>query len=188
MLSGHTGEIYAVAFDGLRIVAGSADSTIRVWSASTGYVLLPSWDHMLTSSECIALLQGHTSLVGQLQLTDDILTTGGSDGRIIVFNLATMNCLERLCAHDNSVTCLQFDQRFILSGGNDGRAKVWDIQTGRFLRELTRPCESVWRVTFKDDRAVVLCQRNGGTALEIISFRPEDEKRKSISEAENRSV
>jgi F-box and WD-40 domain protein CDC4 len=186
VLSGHTGEIYAVAFDGLRIVAGSADSTIRVWSASTGCVLLPSWDHILTPSECIALLQGHTSLVGQLQLTDDILTTGGSDGRIIVFNLATMNCL----AHDNSVTCLQFDQRFILSGGNDGRAKVWDIQTGRFLRELTRPCESVWRVTFKDDRAVVLCQRNGGTALEIISFRPEDEKRKSIGEGDerNRSV
>lgn len=127
-------------------------------------------------SQCVALLQGHTSLVGQLQLSDDILTTGGSDGRIIVFNLETMQCLERLCAHDNSVTCLQFDKRFILSGGNDGRAKVWDMQTGRFLRELTRSCESVWRVAFKEDRAVVLCQRAGGTALEIISFRPEDEK------------
>ena len=115
--------------------------------------------------------------MGQLQLTDDILTTGGSDGRIIVFNLATMQCLERLCAHDNSVTCLQFDQRFILSGGNDGRAKVWDMQTGRFLRELTVACEAVWRVAFKDDRAVVLCQRDRGTtALEIISFRPEDER------------
>jgi hypothetical protein len=53
------------------------------------------------------------------------------------------------------------------------------MQTGRFLRELTRSCESVWRVAFKDDRAVVLCQRGGGTALEIISFRPEDEKRTS---------
>jgi F-box and WD-40 domain protein CDC4 len=50
------------------------------------------------------------------------------------------------------------------------------MQTGRFLRELTRSCESVWRVAFKEDRAVVLCQRAGGTALEIISFRPEDEK------------
>jgi F-box and WD-40 domain protein CDC4 len=101
-----------------------------------------------------------------------------------------MACLERLCAHDNSVTCLQFDQRFILSGGNDGRAKVWDMQTGRFLRELTRPCESVWRVTFKDDRAVVLCQRNGGTALEIISFRPEDEKRRvgGVGDDRKRSV
>jgi len=38
VLTGHVGEIYAVAFDGLRIVAGSSDSTVRVWSASTGYV------------------------------------------------------------------------------------------------------------------------------------------------------
>lgn len=91
-----------------------------------------------------------------------------------------MMCLERLCAHDNSVTGLQFDQRFILSGGNDGRAKVWDMQTGRFLRELTIASESVWRVAFKEDRAVVLCQREGGmSSLEFISFRPEDQKVKS---------
>lgn len=69
------------------------------------------------SSDCLALLQGHTSLVGQLQLTNDLLVTGGSDGRVIIFSLSTFECLHRLCAHDNSVTCLQFDDRFIVSGG-----------------------------------------------------------------------
>jgi F-box and WD-40 domain protein CDC4 len=84
--------------------------------------------------DCLALLQGHTSLVGQLQLTDSVLVTGGSDGRVIVFSLATLECLHRLCAHDNSVTCLQFDDRFIVTGGNDGRVKLFDFKTGKLSR------------------------------------------------------
>lgn len=34
--TGHYGEIYAVAFDGEKVVTGSLDSTVRVWSAATG--------------------------------------------------------------------------------------------------------------------------------------------------------
>jgi F-box and WD-40 domain protein CDC4 len=125
-------------------------------------------------SECVALLQGHTSLVGQLQLSGDILVTGGSDGRVIIFDLSTYTCLQRICAHDNSVTSLQFDDRFILTGGNDGRVKLWDIKTGNFIRELSKPSEAVWRVNFKNDKCAVLCKRAGKTVLELLSFVPED--------------
>lgn len=161
VLRGHYHQIYAVAFDGERIVTGSLDSTVRVWSAATG--------------DCLVLLQGHTSLVGQLQLTNDRLVTGGSDGRVIIFNLSTLECIHRLCAHDNSVTCLQFDERFIVSGGNDGRVKLWDTRTGTFIRELTRPCDAVWRVAFKEDKCVILCQRGGKTVLEVLNFRAGEE-------------
>ncbi|WVQ85141.1 hypothetical protein IAT38_007306 [Cryptococcus sp. DSM 104549] len=164
VFQGHYAEIYSVAFDGLIVVTGSLDSTVRVWSASTG--------------ECLALLQGHTALVGQLQLTGSRLITGGSDGRIIIFDLSSMSCIHRLCAHDNSVTCLQYDDRFIVSGGNDGRVKLWDVRTGRFVRELTRPSDAVWRVSFKNDRIVVLCQREGRTCLEVVSFRVGEGERK----------
>ncbi|WWC67158.1 uncharacterized protein I206_101065 [Kwoniella pini CBS 10737] len=164
VLRGHYHQIYSVAFDGQTVVTGSMDSTIRVWSASTG--------------ECLALLQGHTALVGQLQLSSSRLITGGSDGRVIIFDLKNLTTLHRLCAHDNSVTCLQFDDRFIVSGGNDGRVKLWDVKTGRFIRELCRPCDAVWRIGFRSDRIVLLCQREGRTCLEVISYRPgEGEKR-----------
>ena len=33
---GHTSKIYSVAFDGERVVTGSLDSTVRVWSAHDG--------------------------------------------------------------------------------------------------------------------------------------------------------
>lgn len=143
-------------------MSGSLDSTVRVWDAGIG--------------ECLAILQGHTSLVGQLQLSGDRLITGGSDGRVIVFDLNDYTCVHRLCAHDNSVTCLQFDDRFIVSGGNDGRVKLWDINTGKFIRELTRSCEAVWRVCFRDDKCAILCRRDNRTVLEVLGFRPQDEQ------------
>jgi len=155
---GHYHQIYAVAFDGERIATGSLDSTVRLWSAQTG--------------ECLALLQGHTSLVGQLQLSDQRLVTGGSDGRVIIFSLETLETVTQLCAHDNSVTCLQFDEKFLITGGNDGHVKLFELATGRLIRELTEPCEAVWRVCFKEDKAVVMCKRAGKTVVEILSFRP----------------
>ncbi|WVW81435.1 hypothetical protein I302_103429 [Kwoniella bestiolae CBS 10118] len=164
-LRGHYHQIYSVAFDGQTVVTGSLDSTIRVWSGVTG--------------ECLALLQGHTALVGQLQLSSNRLITGGSDGRVIIFDLNNLSTLHRLCAHDNSVTCLQFNDKFIVSGGNDGRVKLWDVNSGRFIRELTRPCDAVWRIGFRADRVVLLCQREGRTCLEVISFRPGEGERRA---------
>ncbi|CDZ97981.1 Cdc4 and related F-box and WD-40 proteins [Phaffia rhodozyma] len=158
VFQGHYHQIYAVGFDGDKVATGSLDSTVRVWSAHTG--------------ECLALLQGHTSLVGQLQLTNDLLVTGGSDGRVIVFSLSTFECLQRLCAHDNSVTCLQFDNRFIVTGGNDGRVKLWDLRSGQFIRELSKPCEAIYRVTFLVDKCIVLAKQDGKTVMEIMTFRP----------------
>lgn len=42
VLHGHYHQIYSCAFDGERIITGSLDSTVRVWSAATGYVLSQS--------------------------------------------------------------------------------------------------------------------------------------------------
>lgn len=36
VLNGHQHQIYAVAFDGVRVASGSLDSTVRIWSAKTG--------------------------------------------------------------------------------------------------------------------------------------------------------
>ncbi|KZT59081.1 WD40 repeat-like protein, partial [Calocera cornea HHB12733] len=155
---GHFHQIYAVAFDGVRVVTGSLDSTVRVWQARDAYVL--------------PMLTGHTSLVGQLQLTSTHLATGGSDGRIMLYSLPGLGALHRLLAHDNSVTCLQIDHRFLVSGGNDGRVKLYDLKTGLLVRELTEPCEAVWRVAFGRERCVVLCKRDGRTVMEVLNFRP----------------
>ncbi|CAE6435640.1 unnamed protein product [Rhizoctonia solani] len=159
---GHYHEVYSVAFDGELLATGSLDSHVRIWSASTG--------------DCIALLQGHTSLVGQIQLLGNTIVTGGSDGRVIVYDTATLETVHRISAHDNSVTCLQFDERYVVSGGSDGYVKMYDMKTGQLVREMTSPCEAVWRVSFRDDRCVIMCRRSGRTVMEIWTFRPTDEE------------
>jgi F-box and WD-40 domain protein CDC4 len=134
----------------------SLDSTARVWSRQTGF--------------CLGVLQGHTSLVGQLQLHESILVTGGSDGAIRIWDLDTNRCVQHIAAHDNSVTCLQFDEKRIVSGGNDGHVKLWDIETGDFIREMTTAGSAVWRLAFQETKAVVLLQREGKTVMEVLDF------------------
>ena len=116
---------------------------------------------------CLAVLQGHTSLVGQLQMRDDILVTGGSDGSVRVWSLTHYQPIHRLAAHDNSVTSLQFDDSRIVSGGSDGRVKVWDLKKGNLVRELSQPADAVWRVVFEEEKAVIMANRSGKTVMEV---------------------
>lgn len=124
------------------------------------------------SSSCQAILQGHTSLVGQLQMRGNTLVTGGSDGSVRVWSLTSYTPIHRLAAHDNSVTSLQFDDARIVSGGSDGRVKIWDTNTGGLIRELSQPAEAVWRVAFESERCVVMACRGGRTIMEVWDFAP----------------
>ena len=41
LLSGHAGEVFSVAFsgDGSKVVSGSRDNTVKIWSADNGEVI-----------------------------------------------------------------------------------------------------------------------------------------------------
>ncbi|KAF5362293.1 hypothetical protein D9756_002048 [Leucocoprinus leucothites] len=160
VLRGHYHEIYSVAFDGVRIASGGLDTTVRVWDAQTG--------------DCVALLQGHTALVCQVQLSPNILATGGADGRVITFDLSKYTVLHRIAAHDSSVTSLQFDQNFLVTGGNDGRTRLYDTATGSYIRDLTEPSETVWKVAYLKDTCAIMCKRAGRTIVEIWNMRPKN--------------
>ncbi|KIK77016.1 hypothetical protein PAXRUDRAFT_168104 [Paxillus rubicundulus Ve08.2h10] len=160
VLTGHEQEIYSVAFDGVRVVSGGMDTTVRVWDAESG--------------QCIALLQGHSALVCQLQLCPrtGLLATGGSDGRVITFDLHSYTSLQRIPAHDSSVTSLQFDSNFLITGGNDGRVRIYETQSGLHVRDLGERCESVWKVACKGGTCAVMCKRSGQMVIEIWTFLP----------------
>ncbi|KAI9619238.1 hypothetical protein H4Q26_011919 [Puccinia striiformis f. sp. tritici PST-130] len=157
VLRGHYHQIYAVAFDGIRIASGSMDSTVCIWSASTG--------------ELIALLQGHTALVGQVQINgqSNVLVTGGSDGRVVIFLSILSNAF--------IVYALMIIQSLVFNSMIASSLLVvmtveLNFGTLSFIRELAEPCEAVWRITLRDDKAVLFCKREGKTVMEVISFRP----------------
>lgn len=49
-----------------------------------------------------------------------------------------------------------------------------DFKTGAFIREIGEPCEAVWRVTFRDDKCVILCRKEGKTMMDVKTFRPSE--------------
>jgi len=76
-------------FDGVHIVSGSLDTSIRVWSAETG--------------ACLHTLIGHQSLTSGMELRDNILVSGNADSTVKVWNITTGQCLQTLqglCLHD----------------------------------------------------------------------------------------
>ncbi|GAA99572.1 uncharacterized protein L969DRAFT_86828 [Mixia osmundae IAM 14324] len=158
--TGHIKQIFTIAYDGNHIATGSLDSTVRTYNAITG--------------ESIAALQGHILLVTQVLIKDSILVSGGHEGSIMVTDLTTEEKVHRLLAHDNSITSLQFDSRYLVTGSNDGHVKLFDLKTGQFIRDLIEPCDLVWKVAIRDDKCVVLYQKQGRTVLSLISFRASD--------------
>jgi F-box and WD-40 domain protein CDC4 len=121
------------------------------------------------------MLQGHTALVCSLQLTSHTLVTGGADGRVLAFSLPDLRVHTRIAAHDSSVTSLQFDEQFLVTGGNDGRVRLFDVGTGKYVRDITAPSETVWKVVFRREVCAIMCRRVGKTTVEIWSFRPVEE-------------
>ena len=190
-LQGHFSQIYAIAFDGQRIATGSLDTSVRIWNPQDGYVnsfyllLFTRTNEDFYLRSCQAILQGHTSLVGQLQMRSNTLVTGGSDGSVRVWSLNTYQPVHRLAAHDNSVTSLQFDDSRIVSGGSDGRVKIWDTKNGLLIRELSQPAEAVWRVAFESERCVVMASRGGRTIMEVWDFAPPADIGDGETEAED---
>lgn len=108
----------------------------------------------------------------QIQLSPTILATGGSDGRVITFSLETYSILQRVAAHDSSVTTLQFDENFLVTGGNDGRVRLFETKTGKYIRDLTEPAESVWKVGYVGNICAIMCKRARKTVMEVWSHDP----------------
>lgn len=186
---GHTQSVYTVAYDGIRIASGGLDQITRIWMPHDGYAVLskapysPSRCH----SHCVAMLQGHNSLICRLQLSPRTLCTGGADGRVLVFDLAragagTYALAHRLAPHAlTSLAGLQFAAAgclvngMLVSAASDGRVVLTDLRSGLEVRELSDKCEQVWCVGFRSDRLVVVCLRHAKTVVELWSFRPPEE-------------
>ena len=170
-------QIYCVSYDGVRIASGGLDTHVRIWDPKTGSVhLRPSIPldefTIFLLRACLALLQGHTALVCQIQLSPTILATGGSDGRVITFSLETYTILQRIAAHDSSVTTLQFDENFLVTGGNDGRVRLFETKTGKYIRDLAEPSESVWKVGYVGNTCAIMCKKARKTVIEVWSHDP----------------
>jgi WD40 repeat protein len=140
---GHTGWVSRVAFspDGLQIVSGSEDQTLKVWDATTGQEILT--------------LKGHTDGVEGVAFSPDgkRIVSGSSDHTLKVWDATAGQEIRTLKGHTGWVGEVAFspDGKQIVSGSGDQTLKVWDATAGQEIRTLKGHTDGVGCVAFSPD-------------------------------------
>ncbi|MET9897063.1 trypsin-like peptidase domain-containing protein [Streptomyces sp. NPDC006446] len=143
-LSGHTDEVYAVAFsrDGNTLFTGGADGTVRLWDPVTGSTRTTLKEHTGQVTSVAFSRDGHT------------LATGSADGTVRLRDPvtgSTRTTLEGLQAEGVYAVAFSPDGRTLATGCADGRVRLWDPVTGRTRTTLEGHKAEVNTVAFSPD-------------------------------------
>ncbi|XP_065076017.1 F-box/WD repeat-containing protein 7-like [Ochlerotatus camptorhynchus] len=141
VLKGHDDHVITcLQFCGNRIVSGSDDNTLKVWSAITG--------------KCLRTLVGHTGGVWSSQMSGNIIISGSTDRTLKVWNAETGQLLHTLYGHTSTVRCMHLHGNKVVSGSRDATLRVWDVDEGTCLHVLVGHLAAVRCVQY-DGRLVV---------------------------------
>lgn len=141
VMRGHDDHVITcLQFYGNRILSGSDDTTLKVWSAITG--------------KCLRTLVGHSGGVWSSQMIGDMIISGSTDRTLRVWNAKSGKCLKVLSGHTSTVRCMHMNQNRVVSGSRDATLRVWSIPDGRCLRVLVGHLAAVRCVQY-DGKVVV---------------------------------
>ena len=119
-LSGHTEEVWAVAFspDGKTLASGGDDTSVKLWDVQTGKEK--------------QTLSGHKYKVATLAFSPDgkSLASGSEDYTVKIWDLAT-GALKQTLNHDYQITAIAFspDGNTLACAVYSGNIVLWDAQT-----------------------------------------------------------
>ena len=139
--------------DGKWIASASADATIKVWDAATGY-------HVHT-------MQGHLAGISTIAWSPDsnTIASGSDDKTIRLWNRRRGRPYPTaLLGHHNYVYSLAFSPKgnMLVSGSFDEAIFLWDLRARRHMRSLPAHSDPVGGVDFiKDGTLVCSCSTDG---------------------------
>ena len=156
--------------DGMQIMSGLDDGSVRVWDASTGVELKK--------------LKGHTRAVSSAVFSSDgmKIVSGSYDKSVLVWDASTGVELKKLKGHTGYVFSVAFssDDMRIVSGSYDNSVRVWDALMGEVLIELKGHTRAINSVAFSsdgmqivsgsDDSSVRVWDASTGVELKKLNF------------------
>ena len=133
----------SVAFspDGTKMLSGSFDGTIHLWSVETGKEL--------------KVFRGHNNQVNSIAFSPDgtKIVSGSRNETICLWSVETGKELKVFRGHTNNITSVAFspDGTKIVSGSWDTTVRLWSIETGEELKVLEGHSSYVTSVAFSPD-------------------------------------
>lgn len=118
-------KLVTIASEDQMCISASYDCTLAVWNFSSG--------GSTRAHAPVAVFTGHKSPVVEMVCADGILASGGRDGAVVSWDLASGEQLQRVRGHEAPITQLHMYSHFasenrslLLSGAADGTIKLWD--------------------------------------------------------------
>ncbi|KAI3646114.1 hypothetical protein MP228_009042 [Amoeboaphelidium protococcarum] len=122
---------------GERLVTGSDDFTMFLWSPST-------------DKKPLARMTGHQQLVNHVAFTPDgrLIASGSFDKSIKLWNGFNGTFITSLRGHVSPVyqVCFSSDSRYLLSGSKDSTLKLWSLDTRTLKADLPGHADEVFTV------------------------------------------
>jgi len=124
-LRGHDQWVSSVALNGLMLLSGSWDATMRVSRISTDLksattLRVMRGDHPDDNIHCVKWHPTNHNLIGAARRHRTIELWDCEIGRVVT----------SFVGHMKEVQCLQIEENTIVSGGGDNFVKIWDQRTG----------------------------------------------------------
>ncbi len=140
-----------ISASGNRIITGGADSTAKLWKASTGEVL-QTFEHSKTVRSVAISPAG------------DRFLTGSWDNTAKLWNSSTNEPIHTL-KHASWVWVVAFSPsgKQVVTGGYDDTAKLWEASTGRHLRTF-KHSGAVFDVSFSPTGETLITGSKAGQA------------------------
>jgi WD40 repeat protein len=162
-MSCEQGETADFSPDGLRVVTGSQDKTVRIWDAATGKPLAAPMKYLFDLISAEFSPDGHRIITASC----DFKTNAAS---VQIWDAMSGKPLMKPIGHDRAVNSVHFSsdgRRIVTACGSsnsaEGYAQLWDATTGQPLGERLNHKAAVVEAQFSRDGSLLLTVAQGGT-------------------------
>lgn len=121
------------------VTFNSTGDWVALGVSGAGQLLVWEWQ----SEQYVMKQQGHSNVMSSIAYSPDgnFIVTGGFDGKVKVWNVASGFCFVTFSEHTSGVTGLQFsrNKKFFVSASLDGTVRAFDMTRYRNFKTLTAP-------------------------------------------------